>query len=114
MGDRLLDAFSRELREGSASAAVGDLDASFRHFERAHVLGQRRTWLHLRAHWALLGVGVARRDSREVVGQLSRLLAALLCSRIWVPHGNTGGANVSAFARLPIPADLQALLDDDG
>jgi hypothetical protein len=61
----------------------------------------------------MLGVGVARRDFREVAGQLSRMLAALLFSRIWVPVGNTGGANVSAFSRMPIPADLQAILDDD-
>jgi hypothetical protein len=114
VSDRLLDAFSRELRRGAEFAAGGDLDEAFRHFERAHVLGQRRTLLHLRAHRALLGIGVARRDVREIAGQLSRMLAALLFSRIWVPLGNTGGANVSAFARLPVPADLQAILDDDG
>jgi hypothetical protein len=109
----LLDAFSRELRQGAEFAADRRLDEAFRHFERAHVLGQRRTLLHLRAHRAMLGVGVARRDFREVAGQLSRMLAALLFSRIWVPVGNTGGANVSAFSRMPIPADLQAILDDD-
>jgi hypothetical protein len=28
-----------------------------------------------------------------------------------VPVGNSGGANVSMFKRMPIPADLQAQLE---
>ena len=31
-----------------------------------------------------------------------------------VPHGNTGGANVSAFRRMPIAPDLQRLIDAAG
>jgi hypothetical protein len=37
-------------------------------------------------------------------------MAAALFSRIWVPEGNTGGANVSAIQPMPIPADLRDLL----
>jgi hypothetical protein len=38
-------------------------------------------------------------------------LAAALFSRLWVPVGNTGGANVSAFRPMPVPEDLQRLLE---
>jgi hypothetical protein len=29
----------------------------------------------------------------------------------WLPHGNTGGANVSPFRPMPIPPDLQQQID---
>ena len=59
----------------------------------------------------MLRVGWSRRDFREVVGQVPRIIAATLFSRIWVPVGNTGGTNVSAMRPMPIPADLRAILD---
>jgi hypothetical protein len=31
-----------------------------------------------------------------------------------VPQGNTGGANVSAFRRMPMAPDLQRLIDAAG
>ena len=57
----------------------------------------------LRAGWAL-------RDWHEVFGQLPRILAALLFSRLWVPLGNTGRARVSAFAPMPVDEELRRLL----
>lgn len=52
------------------------------------------------------------RHAREVVGQFTRAIAALLFSRIWVPAGNTGRANVSAFAPMPVPEDLARVLKE--
>ncbi len=57
-----------------------------------------------------LKLGWRTRDMREVVGQLTRTFAALLFSRIWVPVGNTGRANVSPFAPMPLPEDLARVL----
>ena len=62
-------------------------------------------------HWLMLKLGVEIGDWREVRGQLSRILAAAIFSRIWVPAGNTGRANVSAMKPMPIPDDLQESLD---
>ncbi len=109
----LRDAFEGELRDGRACRQAGDLDAAFRHCERAHILGQRHTFAHVRAHVAMLGIGVARRDVREIAGQLQRIVAALVFSGLWIPVGNTGGASVSAFAPMVIPADLSAILAAD-
>lgn len=81
------------------------------HLERAHIIGQRRTLLHVRSHLGMFAAGWARRDRRELVGQIGRIVAAALLSRIWVPTGNTGGANVSALAPMPLPPDLAALLE---
>jgi hypothetical protein len=104
-------AFEREYAAGRAALAARALDVAFRHFERAHVIGQRRTLAHVRAHLAMLRVGWARRDWREIVGQLLRVAAAATKSRIWVPRGNTGGADVSAFTPMPVAADLQRYVE---
>ena len=106
----LAQAYEAELRLGLDAVARQDLQLAFERFERAHILGQRHTWRHVRAHLAMLRIGWRRRDFREVRGQLSRILAAAVFSRIWVPEGNTGGANVSAFERMPIPEDLRRIL----
>jgi Protein of unknown function (DUF3703) len=109
--DLLLTAYGQELTAGYASLERGDFAEAFRRFERAHILGQRRTRLHVRAHVAMLRVAWRRRESRELVGQVTRIVAAALFSRIWAPVGNTGGANVSALKRMPIPDDLKQILE---
>ena len=105
------EAFEGEWQAAKAACGAGDFDTAFGHLERAHILGQRHTWLHVRSHLGMVHVGWARRDFRELLAQSTRIPAALLFSRIWVPLGNTGGANVSAFRPMPIPADLQAVFD---
>ena len=108
---RTLDeAFARELDAARAAIFLRDHDTAFAHLERAHVLGQRHTRRHVAVHAWMLRVGWARRDAREVLGQLSRLVAAALMSKVWVPAGNTGGANVSALRPMPVPEDLAAIL----
>ncbi len=108
--DHLQQAIESELLLGRQQLARDNADAAFRHFERAHILSQRRTWDHLRSHAWMWRAGWRRRDVREVLGQTLRLPAALLFSRIWVPEGNTGGANVSAFRPMPVPEDLRRIL----
>jgi len=106
----LLAAYRSELDAGYAAMNSGDLNEAFRRFERAHILGQRSTRLHLRSHVAMLRVARRRSDKREIVGQLKRIVAAALFSRIWVPVGNTGGANVGALQKMPVPEDLERIL----
>lgn len=79
--------------------------------ERAHILTQQRPWLHARSHWLMLQAGWQQGDMREVLGQMPRILAALLFSRIWVPIGNTGRARVSAFQPMPMSEELRRLLE---
>ena len=62
----------------------------------------------------MLRISWARRDGREVRGQILRLLLiplGHLTGRL--PLGNTGGANVSAFRPMPIAPDLDAILQQD-
>ena len=88
-----------------------DVDDEWRHLERAHVLSQPLAAAHVRTHLAMLGYGIRRRDRREIVGQLARLVVA--APGTWTgryPVGNTGGANVSALQPMPIPDDLLSVL----
>lgn len=113
MTPTIAQAFANEWLAAQSARQAGDLNRAFAHLERAHVLGQRHTRLHVRSHVGMLGVAWQRRDVREIVGQLTRIVAAAAFSRIWVPEGNTGGANVSATQPMAIPDDLRAILDAD-
>ena len=113
MGQVIREAFDREWQNSRAARDAGDFNAAFHHLERAHILGQRSTRLHVRSHVGMLGIAWQRRDLPEITGQLTRIVAAALFSRLWVPVGNTGGANVSATRPMPVPPDLQAILDAD-
>ena len=106
----LQEAIALESDVAATALAGGDLDRAFAHYERMHVLSQRLTRWHVRSHVGMLRVGWRRRDAREVLGQWSRILAASLFSKLWVPPGNTGGANVNAFRPRPVPADIEAVL----
>jgi hypothetical protein len=98
-------------RELEAARVAITLDA-FTHLERAHVLGQSSTRLHVRVHWHMLMWGMRQRSTREVLGQALRIAgAALLTPFGLVPAGNTGGANVSPLEPMPIPHDLQGEID---
>lgn len=77
------------------------------HLERAHVLGQRFVVPHVRVHWLMFRIEVARRRPRAAWGQLVRVLLGAIGSAIGVlPTGNTGGSDVGMFQKMPIAADL--------
>lgn len=111
MSPNLRRALDAELAAARAREREGALDAAFPHLERAHVLSQRHAFAHAGVHLRMWRNGWKRRDAREVLGQATRTLAALVFSRIRVPVGNTGGANVPAFRPMPIAEDLRAVLE---
>jgi hypothetical protein len=106
-------AYDAELEAADAATLGGKGEAAFHHLERAHILSQRHTREHVRVHWLMLRLGASAGAWREVLGQSTRIVAAALFSRIWVPIGNTGRANVSALKPMPIPGDLRAVLEND-
>lgn len=98
---RELDAFRR-------ARAEADVGGAWTALERAHVLSQARLGDHLRVHLRMLGYAVRLRDRREIVGQVVRMALAPFGSLTGrTPRGNTGRSTVSAFAEMPIPADLR-------
>jgi Protein of unknown function (DUF3703) len=103
-------AYEQEVQRADEAMQRDDFEAAFRHLERAHVLAQRVTGRHTFIHWRMLLAGARRGDWREAIGQLPRIVASILFSRLWVPRGNNGRARVSAFKPMPVPADLQHLV----
>ena len=101
-----------ELQAAEQLHSQGKAKQAFRHLERAHVLGQASTVEHVRVHWRMLRWGWQQGSAKEVVGQLTRIIGAATKTALgWVPRGNTGGANISPFRSLPVPADLQKQID---
>lgn len=79
--------------------------------ERAHILAQRWPREHCAVHWGMLRFGMRIKSTREVLGQLPRLVFGGVKSFVGtVPIGNTGGANVPPLRPMPIPEDLNAVL----
>lgn len=110
-GERIRPFVDDELRAAAAAEAAGDRAGSFRHLERAHVLGQASTLQHVRAHYHMLMWGIRQRRAGEVVGQVLRVVVAAMKTAIKaVPVGNTGGSNVGAFQSMPVPKDLAAII----
>jgi len=108
----LHERWAQERAAARSARQQTDAEDEWRHLERAHVLSQPMAGPHVRTHLAMLGYGLRHRDGREIVGQLLRLVVA--APGTWTrryPVGNTGGANVSALKPMPIPDDLQAVLN---
>jgi hypothetical protein len=108
----LRQAWSTQMDAARSARQSGDGEREWHHLERAHILSQPMVGPHVRTHVVMLATAVRRHDRREAVGQVFRLAVAgpgSITGRY--PLGNTGGADVSAFRPMPIPEDLQAVLD---
>lgn len=109
---RIAPSVQAELAAAGAAEARGEFSTAFQHLERAHVLGQASTVHHVRVHWRMFRFALRHRLHREAAGQAWRVMAAsIFTAPGLVPEGNTGGANVSGFRRLPVPEDLRQVLD---
>src|SRR5690554_7252255 len=102
-----------ELASAEQARSAGDPQKEFSHFERAHVLGQESTYWHVKVHVLMLAWATRNLSIREVLGQLFRIVGAATKTVIGlVPQGNTGGANVSPFRKMPIKPELATLIRD--
>ena len=106
----MLKAYGEELSSARIALRGRQFDLCFVHLERAHVLAQRMTGRQTFIHWRMLAAGLRRGDLREAVGQVPRIVASILFSRVWVPRGNNGRSRVSAFKPMPVPDDLRHLV----
>ena len=110
MKTELMTAFEAEMAAAERLIQAGRLDCAMRHLERAHVLGQNYVMPHVSSHWTMFRIALKRRSLAEGWGQAVRIVLGALGSAIGiVPKGNTGGTDISMFARLPIDHELAAL-----
>ena len=114
-----MDDFSKNIKPyikiqlEAAHKARTDNDSSleFKHLENAHVLGQASTYWHTLVHFKMLAWSVRNRVLREFFGQIFRIIGAATKTAFGlIPEGNTGGANISPFKSLPIPAEFAEII----
>ena len=61
--------------------------------------------------WAIKNANTSQWNAGEIAGQLFRIVGAATKTALGlVPIGNTGGANISPFKKLPLDADTAELI----
>lgn len=111
----LVPYYQEELLNYQLEYSSGRLQKAWRHLERAHIIGQRYPIAHSLVHWKMLLFGFRIKSSKEVFGQIPRLIFGGIKSFVGkVPIGNPGGANVPPLKPFPIDDDLQQILKLDG
>ncbi|MDD7913438.1 DUF3703 domain-containing protein [Polaribacter ponticola] len=103
----LKTAFYYQLKLGKKALKLHNFEASFYHLENAHILGQKHLIRHTISHYWMLIYAMKSKKSKEIIGQVIRIIASLLFTLIWVPKGNTGGTNVSPIKKMPIRKELK-------
>lgn len=103
--------FEMELEFSRIQFRNGNLLASWKHLERAHILGQAWPIQHTIAHWRMMRFALKMKNGKEIIGQIPRLLVGGVKSFVGeIPVGNSGGANVPALMPMEIPDDLSEVL----
>lgn len=113
--DKLKFFFNAEIDAYKIQFNNGNLDLAWKHLERAHVIGQSYPYEHSLAHWKMLVFGFKIKSSKEVIGQIPRLLVGGVKSFVGkIPVGNTGGSNIHPLKSLPIEEDIQKIFRQAG
>ena len=103
--------YEEELLKYRIELAAGNLSVAWQHLERAHIIGQSWPKEHNYVHWLMLKFGIYIKNTKEIIGQIPRLLIGGVKSFVGrIPVGNTGGANVPPLKSMEIPEDLAMLL----
>ena len=86
---------------------------SWHHLEWAHILTQPYPYEHTAVHWKMLKFGIKIKNTKEVIGQIPRLIFGGVKSFVGkIPVGNTGGANVPPLKKMEIPEDLLSIINN--
>ena len=103
--------FRQELELYHQEIGRANFQSAWRHLERAHILGQPWFVQHTQVHWVMLKFGIRIKNTKEILGQLPRLLVGGVKSFVGkIPVGNTGGANVPPLQSMEIPEDLKTMM----
>ncbi len=108
MPEQLRGVYNAEM---TAARHAGDDTRRWHHLERAHILSQPYPWPHTRNHFAMLALALRRRDRREALGQVVRILLAAPGSALGrYPEGNTGRTSAGLMTPMQVPDDLAPML----
>ena len=103
MPNKLIPYYQKELQAVKENLQHDNLQVAWHHLERAHIIAQKYPYEHTVVHWKMLQFGIKIKSSKEIIGQIPRLLIGGLKSFVGnIPVGNTGGANVPPLKPLAI------------
>lgn len=103
--------YQKELTDAENDFEQNHFQQSWQHLERAHILGQPYPFAHSFVHWKMLLFGIKTKNSKEIIGQIPRLIFGGVKSFVGkIPVGNTGGANVPPLHPMEIPEDLLIII----
>lgn len=106
--------FESELTAANWNLRNNNWQQSWCHLERAHIIGQKYPLEHTYVHLKMLWFGVKIKSTKEVIGQIPRLLVGGVKSFVGhIPVGNTGGANVPPLKSMKIPVDIQEIINSN-
>ena len=107
--------YTEELIKYQIEYSKNNLSEAWNHLERAHIIGQKYPFEHSLVHWKMLQFGFKIKNTKEVVGQIPRLIFCGIKSFVGkIPVGNPGGANVPPLKPFPIAEDLQIIFKKAG
>ena len=107
----LKNEYIRELEKYENELSKGNLHSAWRQLERAHIIGQSWPKEHSYTHWLMLKFGLKIKNTKDIVGQVPRLIFGGIKSFVGkIPVGNTGGADVPPLQPMEIPEDLQRII----
>lgn len=113
MRPKLREHFESELQQARQAIAGTDNSLVWNGLARAHILGQFDVGPHLRVHIWMFLFALKTLNTREIFGQIPRLLLAAPGSLFKkAPRGNTGLSDVGIFQPMNIPEDLQSILNE--
>ena len=100
-----------ELQNSKVAFSNSDFQKSWKHLEIAHIFSQPYPIEHTFVHWKMLEFGIKTKNTKEIIGQIPRLLVGGVKSFVGnIPLGNTGGANVPPLQPMEIPEDLLIII----
>lgn len=112
MPNKLIPFYQKELEDFRGNLQHDSLKNAWYHLERAHIIAQKYPYEHTFVHWKMLQFGIKIKSTKEIVGQIRRLLIGGIKSFVGnVPEGNTGGANVPPLKVMEIPEDIKEILN---
>lgn len=114
MPEKLKPFFIKELDAATQSFQQNNLHQCWQHLERAHIIGQPYPYQHSLVHWEMLLFGFKTKNTKEIIGQIPRLLVGGVKSFVGhIPVGNTGGANVPPLQPMEIPKELSNIIKNN-
>jgi hypothetical protein len=112
MPSNLIPFYKKELEAVKDNLQADNLNMAWYHLERAHIIAQKYPYEHTFVHCKMLQFGIKIKSTKEVVGQIPRLLVGGVKSFVgYIPVGNTGGANVPPLKPMEIPIDIKEILE---